>query len=98
MIRGRHSSGFEFVHADRSAYGAESASPSRSAVLAQVQTALVGLGFKLREAQALCDQVAPHAGRGATVEEVLAAALRAAPGPPGYRVREEVARHGAAAA
>lgn len=90
VIRGTYSSGFEFVHADRSAYGAEEASPSRSSVPAQVQRALVGLGFELREAQALCDRVATHAGRRATVEEVLAAA----PGPRGYRVREEPAVYG----
>ncbi|HEY8431900.1 MAG TPA: hypothetical protein VIL20_26165 [Sandaracinaceae bacterium] len=64
----------------------------------RIEKARVGLGFKLREAQARCDQVAPRVGRGAKVEEVLAAALRAAPGPRGYRMREEPAVHGPARA
>ena len=44
VIRGTCSAGFVFEHADGRRYGDEAASPARSRVLAQVLTALVGMG------------------------------------------------------
>jgi hypothetical protein len=89
VIRGTHSSGFVFEHADGEAYGSRSASPKRAQVLATVLQLLVESGYKQREAQAMIDQVATHVGHDAEVEEVLRAALQAAPLPPGCVVREE---------
>jgi Holliday junction resolvasome RuvABC DNA-binding subunit len=87
VIRGTYSAGFELEHADGTAYGEAAASPARAALLAQVLAALVGMGWKQRDAQAMVDRAKPHVGRDTTPGEAMRAALRGAP----RQVREELA-------
>lgn len=89
VIRGTYSSGFVFEHADGEPYGSRNVSPKRSQVLAAALDALVKTGFKQREAQAMIDRVATHVGPDATFQEVVRAALEAAPMPRCGVVREE---------
>lgn len=94
VIRGTWSTGFSFEHADGTRYGAPTASPSRSRVLSKVLEALVGMGFKQREAQAMVDRAKPHVGHEATFDQAMRAALREAvvPGRVGA-VREAMAEY-----
>ncbi len=92
VVRGTASLGFSFEHADGSQYGREAASPARSAALAQALTALVAMGFKQREAQAMVDRAKTHVGRAPSPDEALKAALQQARLPSrGSMVREPVA-------
>src|SRR5690606_21533741 len=93
VIRGTYSSGFSFEHADGSRFGAPQASPVRSSVLAQVLEALVSMGWKQREAQAMVDRAKPHVGAETKVEEAIRLALRQGPLPSGTMVREELATY-----
>ena len=88
-----------FEHADGTPYGGERASPARSRVLAKVLEALVGMGFKQREAQAMVDHAKPHVGHEATFDQAMRAALREAvlPGRVGA-VREARAEYSPLAA
>lgn len=94
VIRGSWSTGFTFEHADGTRYGGERASPSRSSVLAKVLEALVGMGFKQREAQAMIDRAKPHVGNEPTFDQAIRAALRQAVLPGGVgAVREQMAEY-----
>ncbi len=72
---------------------ASAAVPPLAGVLATVLELLVGMGFSHLEAQRMLDRVRAHVGAGATVEEVLLAALRAAPDSGAGAVREAVAAY-----
>ncbi|MCZ7684567.1 MAG: hypothetical protein M5U28_39675 [Sandaracinaceae bacterium] len=89
VVRGTYSQGFTFHHADGSAYGAPTASAERSRVLARVLEALVGMGFKQRDAQAMIDRAAPHVGPDATLDAAMRAALRQAVLPSGVGSLQE---------
>ncbi len=94
VVRGTHSQGFAFHHADGSWYGAPTASPERSSVLARVLAALVGMGFEQRDAQAMIDRAAPHVGPDATLDAAMRAALRHAVSPSGVgSLREQRAEY-----
>ena len=67
--------GLTFSHADGSTYGAV-ANPNAAAILADVHRALVGLGFKDRDARARVAAVRTHMGPEASVESALRAALQ----------------------
>ena len=95
VIRGTYSTGFEFEHADGSAYGEVSASPARSALLAQVLVALVGMGWKQREAQGMVDRVRAHVGHETSASEAMRLALREGALPNASCVREELATYAA---
>ncbi len=83
-----------FEHADGTPYGGERASPARSRVLAKVLEALVGMGFRQREAQAMIDRAKPHVGNEPTVDDAMRAALRQAALPSRVGgVREQVAEY-----
>jgi hypothetical protein len=88
VIRGTYSAGFVFEHADGRRYGDDAASPARSRVLAQVLTALVGMGWKQRQAQAMVDRAKANVGPDTTPSEALRAALREAELPSTSGVRE----------
>ena len=75
VIRGTYSAGFSFEHADGARYGEVSASPARSALLAQVLVALVGMGWKQRDAQAMVDRAKPHVGPETSASEAMRLAL-----------------------
>lgn len=93
VIRGTYSSGFAFEHADGVRYGDAAASPARSSVLAQVLEALVGMGWKQREAQGMVERARAHVGTATTVEDALRLVLQQAPPPRGTTVREELATY-----
>lgn len=95
VVRGTYSTGFRFEHADGVPYGEVAASPARSALLAQVLVALVGMGWKQRDAQAMVDRAKPHVGRETTASEALRLALREGAVPRGTGVREELAAYSA---
>ena len=67
-------------HADGSVYGAVE-DPGAAAVLADVHQALVGLGFKDREARAMVARTRTHVGALGTVESALRAALAGVAAP-----------------
>lgn len=94
VIRGTYSQGFTFHHADGSGYGAPTASPERSRVLAEVLEALVAMGFKQRDAQAMIDRAVPHVGLEATLDAAMRAALQQAVLPSGVgSLREQGAEY-----
>ena len=74
-ISGTWRDGMIFSHADGSVYGAVE-NPGAAAILSDVHQALVGLGFKDREARARVAAVRTHVGRLASVESALRAALQ----------------------
>ena len=88
VIRGSHSSGFVFEHADGTQYGSASASPAKAALFQTALGVLTSMGFGSTEAQRLLDAASPHVGAGATIEQVLLAALRRADVPRARMVRE----------
>ena len=92
VIRGTYSSGFVFEHADGVRFGDAAASPARSSVLAQVLEALVGMGWKQREAQGMVDRARTHVGPATKVEDALRLALQQAP-LSSAMVREELATY-----
>src|SRR5262245_41130667 len=73
-IEGTWSGGFRFFHADGSVYGT-AAKAEHTAVLVDLHQALRGLQFPDREARAMVDQVRPHMGGTATLEDALRMAL-----------------------
>ena len=91
VIRGTYSRGFVFEHADGVRFGDAAASPVRSSVLAQVLEALVGMGWKQREAQGMVDRARTHVGPATKVEDALRLALQQAPLSSATMVREELA-------
>ena len=93
VIGGTYSSGFTFTHADGIEYGAPTASPALSKVLAETLQVLLALDFRQRDAQKMIDRAKPHVGHHATVEESVRLALRQAPLPTGSFVREELATY-----
>ncbi|MCZ7687403.1 MAG: hypothetical protein M5U28_55165 [Sandaracinaceae bacterium] len=68
-------------------------------MLSTVLEALVGMGFKQREAQAMVDHAKPHVGHEPTFDQAMRAALREAvlPGRVGG-VREAMAEYARLAA
>jgi len=95
VIRGSYSGGFVFEHADGAAYGDSAASPARAALLAQVLVALVGMGWKQRDAQAMVDRAKPHVGPETSASEAMRLALREGALPNASCVREELATYSA---
>jgi hypothetical protein len=69
------------------------ASPARSSVLAQVLEALIGRGWKQREAQGMVERARAHVGTATRVEDALRLALQQAPLPRGTMLREELATY-----
>jgi Holliday junction resolvase RuvA-like protein/HNH endonuclease len=67
--------GMTFSHADGSVYGAPE-NPGSAAMLADVHQALVGLGFKDREARERVAAIRTHVGPLGSVESALRAALQ----------------------
>lgn len=100
VIRGTYTAGFSFEHADGSSYGNRSASPDRARVMATTLSALVGMGFRQKEAQAMVDGVSAHVGADLSAEQALRAALAqsaiASRGGGAMAVREPAARYGPA--
>ena len=90
VIAGTYSTGFTFTHADGAPYGAPFASPARSKMLAQAHEALVGWGFKQREAQALIDAARSGLKPDADVPAIVRSALAHARLPAGIVAREEL--------
>ena len=74
-ISGTWRDGMTFSHADGSVYGAV-ANPGVAAILGDVHQALVGLGFKDREARARVAAVRTHVGSLGSVDSALRAALQ----------------------
>jgi len=95
VVRGTYSAGFSFEHADGARYGEVSASPARSALLAQVLVGLVGMGWKQRDAQAMVDRAKPHVGPETSAGEAMRLALREGALPKSSGVREELATYSA---
>jgi hypothetical protein len=73
-IEGTWKTGLKFSHADGTVYGAL-VDPGAAAVLADVHRALVGLGFKDREARARVARIKTHVGALGSLEAALRAAL-----------------------
>ena len=75
VIEGSWSTGLTFRHADGSPYGAI-ANPQIAAILADVQSGLVNLGFKIKEARRIVDGIRPRVGAATPLEAALRMALR----------------------
>jgi hypothetical protein len=78
-ISGTYSEGFRFEHADGRGYGDRETDPELDALLAVAHSALVNLGYKHREAQAMVAAARPHMGPGTSQTDAVTLALRAAP-------------------
>lgn len=76
-IEGTWNTGLKFSHADGTVYGAVS-DLGAAAVLADVHSALVGLGFKDREARTMVARLRTHVGVLGSAETALRAALAGA--------------------
>lgn len=76
IIEGTWSAGFRFLHADGTCYGGP-ADPEKAVLLTDVFQALCNSGFKEGQARRLVNQVSPHVGVRATLEETLRLAFRA---------------------
>ena len=93
VIRGCHSSGFVFEHADGTAYGSVSASPAKAALFQTAHGFLTAMGYRATEAQRLLDMASPQVGPDTSVEQVVLAALRQADIPSASMVREPMATY-----
>jgi len=87
-VRGCFSEGFEFVHADGTAYGSRSMNSAAAAASTTAFGMLTGMGFRDREARDLLDMSCTAVRAGADALELVRYALKAA--PPPSRVREDV--------
>ncbi|MFW5921292.1 MAG: HNH endonuclease signature motif containing protein [Polyangiales bacterium] len=84
LIEGDAEQGWRFFHADGTPYG-QTPDPDKADVFRIAREVLCKMGFKDREAKQAIADCRAHAGTRPTVEEVVAAALRAVPDPRGTK-------------
>jgi hypothetical protein len=98
LIGGDATTGFTFAHADGRAYGSSLVAPHQAQALANAEGGLRTMGFKSHEARALVDAIRGTVAEAATAEQILYAALRAAPSPArAFKVSEAISDYGAEA-
>lgn len=75
VIRGDAVSGFVFEHADGRAYGSSRVAAGLARVLASAEGALRSFGLGAHEARAMVDRIRSSVAEGASLDEVVHAAL-----------------------